>query len=448
MESMQLLGPADKQGVRDAGPDFPPVGCSRGAQTTLDAMSRDEDDPFNLKSYTADLHLGNIGGSTLHQERFTLGRSSLLVYAQRMKQNGTTFKAVRVYICVEQGPGVNREMKECMSRSESNSIDRTFPETLAPSANPASTVSQSGYNKAPRDIHYFDARDEDGLQILENCWRPGPENNPLGDDDPICQHPEDHLECVANPTLIARINYERRAQDARIPKINFYYFVQHEGETVITLPKTWFMVVNIGQSFGVSHNYARPRDAAGLLRRDVDTKACNCPEGTIDGTLDPTTLALRTGEESEAEMDVDRVDSDTSDDDESDEGDEGDEGNEGDEDDDDQDDGSEDMEEGSNEQMDGGSPRDMDTTNGENHTGGGGEGDQDQQDMEVTNGASGAGGGGEGEERRGEGTDGEYATPPESHRPGAEQGKELGQEKVDESRNGSEQRDEEEMVTL
>lgn len=43
-----------------------------------------------------------------------MGVSSTLIHADTSDKGGQRVQAVRVWICVEDGPGVNQEVKDCL----------------------------------------------------------------------------------------------------------------------------------------------------------------------------------------------------------------------------------------------------------------------------------------------------------------------------------------------
>lgn len=141
-------------------------------------------------------------------------------------------------------------------------------------------------------VRYFDPNDNKANS--SNCWRDTPPGRPYETAEDACNFPQDHLECFASPAVIHQINRTRRKLDETLPEINFYAFVQHEGETVILKPKIWHMIVSVGQCYGVSHAYIRPKDAAEVLLEPHRTEVrCRCRDGKRDGVADGTTLPLR-----------------------------------------------------------------------------------------------------------------------------------------------------------
>lgn len=90
------------------------MGALRGAATTLDALGADTEDDFRLKAYTSFLQFANVGSTPFQQERFGMGLTSTLLYADQWEEDGQQVQAVRVWICVEDGPGVGEEIKACL----------------------------------------------------------------------------------------------------------------------------------------------------------------------------------------------------------------------------------------------------------------------------------------------------------------------------------------------
>lgn len=119
-----------------------------------------------------------------------------------------------------------------------------------------------------------------------------------------CQFPEEHIGALASPEDVAKINRGRRTTakelGEKLPRLEFYAFVQHESEVFCAKRHTVHAVVNIGQSFSLSHNFLEPQHVKALHRQDGAGKhRCTCAEGTTTGgKVDELDLRLfRCGED-------------------------------------------------------------------------------------------------------------------------------------------------------
>ena len=135
------------------------------------------------------------------------------------------------------------------------------------------------------------------------CWQHAPFSQAPEVTGQWCQFPQDHTECFVSPAVLHVINRTRRTINDSIPEINFYAFVQHEGETTYLKPGIWYMTVSVGQCYGVSHNFVRPRDAETILEDKQTQTRCTCPDGGRRGGKDNTHIDLRVLEDADQEGD-------------------------------------------------------------------------------------------------------------------------------------------------
>ena len=89
--------------------DFPPVGVSRGARTTLDAIRPTDKDLPGMTSFTSVTQLAGAGVRHFNEPDFGCGLSSVLIHCERIRGRVTPGskamqkgpKAVRVFVCLE-----------------------------------------------------------------------------------------------------------------------------------------------------------------------------------------------------------------------------------------------------------------------------------------------------------------------------------------------------------
>lgn len=94
-----------------------------------------------------------------------------------------------------------------------------------------------------------------------SAWRNG---KPRKKATKPCPRPDEHRAWAVDPDVLVAINADRIKLEPDTPKLEFYMFVQHEGEFVITTRHTAHAVVSIGQSYAVAHNFLKPRHVKNL----------------------------------------------------------------------------------------------------------------------------------------------------------------------------------------
>lgn len=131
-----------------------------------------------------------------------------------------------------------------------------------------------------------------------SAWRKSPVGHKLNEDGSnLCNYPDEHPACVIDPAGLVEANkiQIRTLKDDRPAAIRFYAFVQHEGDVVIMKQHNPHIVVSIGQSFGMSHNFLQPEHVRDLWdeEKGLAARGCVCEDGLLGAERPSMSLSLR-----------------------------------------------------------------------------------------------------------------------------------------------------------